>query len=103
MRPYLPLALMMLAACDPQAMADNVGRRAASTVVLPVLQRDMPTPQAQKATDCIVQNASADEVRALARDVAVVAGTLTEANIRAIAARPETQACLVANGVRWGM
>lgn len=98
---YLPLAVMALSACDPQAMADSVGRRAAASVVLPVMQRDMATPQAQRATDCIVQNASAAEVQALARDVAVVAGTLTEANIRAIALRPETQACFNANGVAW--
>lgn len=91
----------LFAACSPQGVADSVGRKAASTVVLPVLQQDMPTPQAQKATDCVMRNASAAEVQALARDVAVVAGTLTEANIRAIALRPETQACFAANGVVW--
>ena len=101
MRAYLPIALLTLAACDPQGMADTVGRRAASTVVLPVMQQDMATALAQRATDCIVRNASASEVKALAKDVAVVAGSLTEANIRAIALRPETQSCFAANGIAW--
>lgn len=101
MRAYLPITLLTLAACDPQAMADNVGRRAATSVVLPVLQQDLATPLAQRATDCIVRNASAAEVKALAKDVAVVAGSLTEANIRAIGLRPETQSCFASNGVAW--
>lgn len=92
-------AVMLLSACDPQQLADQVGRRAAASVVLPVVQNSMPTPVAQKATDCIVRNATAAEVQALARDVGVVAGTLTKANIRAIAIRPETAACFAANGV----
>lgn len=98
---FLPLAVLTLAACDPQAMADSVGRRAASSVVLPVMQQGMASPEAQRATDCVVTNASADEVKALARDIGVVAGTLTKANIRTIAVRPETQACFAANGIAW--
>jgi hypothetical protein len=92
-------SFMVLAACDPNQVADQAGRRVASTVVLPVVQLDMPTPLAQRATDCIVRNATAAEVQALARDVAVVAGSSTKATIRGIALRPEAAACFVANGV----
>ena len=88
-----------LAACDPQDVADQAGRRLAASVVLPVAQQDMPTPLAQSATDCIVRNATAAEVQALARDVAVVAGSSTRATIRGIALRPEAGACFAANGV----
>lgn len=101
MRAGFPILCATLAACSPQDLADSVGRQAASTVVLPVMQQDMPTPQAQRATDCIIGNASAAEIQALARDVAVVAGTLTEANIRAIALRPGTQTCFASNGIAW--
>ena len=90
---------MTLAACDPQDVADQAGRRLAASVVLPVVQQDMPTPLAQSATDCIVRNATAAEVQALARDVAVVAGSSTRATIRGIALRPEAGACFAANGV----
>lgn len=92
-------SFLVLAACDPQQVADQAGRRVASTVVLPVVQLDMPTPMAQRATDCIVRNATAAEVQALARDVAVVAGSSTKATIRGIALRPEAAACFAASGV----
>jgi hypothetical protein len=97
---FAPIALLALAACSPQAVADQLGRRAAETVVMPVMAEGLPSGPAQAATTCIVQNATAAEVQALARDVAVVAGTLTKATIRAIAARPEAQACFAAKGVQ---
>lgn len=99
MRSVAVAAVMVLAACDPQQVADQAGRRIAATVVLPVVQLEMPTELAQRATDCIVRNASAAEVQALARDVAVVAGSSTKATIRGIALRPEAAACFAANGV----
>lgn len=91
--------ILVLAACSPTDVADQVGRRAAATVVMPVVSASMPSGPAQAATNCIVENASAAEVQALARDVAVVAGTSTKATIRAIALRPEAQACFAARGV----
>ncbi|MCF8485729.1 MAG: hypothetical protein K9G71_10960 [Rhodobacteraceae bacterium] len=94
-----PMALILLAGCSPQDMADQLGRRAAESVVMPVMATRMPSGRAQAATTCIVQNATAAEVQALARDVGVVAGTLTTSNIATIAARPETQACFAAAGV----
>lgn len=94
------MTLLALAACSPQILADQVGRRAAESVVMPVMSQGLPSGPAQAATTCIVQNASAAEVQALARDVAVVAGTLTKATIRGIALRPEAQACFAAKGVQ---
>lgn len=99
MRWMVLASVMALAACDPQQVADQAGRRIASSVVLPVVQLDMPTPLAQRATDCIVRNATAAEVQALARDVAVVAGSSTKATIRGIALRPEAAACFANSGV----
>ena len=93
------MAMLLVAACSPTDIADKVGRRAAESVVMPVVSADMPAGPAQAATNCIVANATAAEVQTLARDVAVVAGTSTKATIRAIALRPEAQACFNANGV----
>lgn len=93
------LAFMVLAACDPAQVADKVGRRAAESVVLPVVSASLPGPQAQSATICVIENASATEVQALARDVAVEAGTSTVQTIRTIGARPETLACLSRAGL----
>lgn len=92
-------AVLALAACSPQEAADKVTRRAAETVVTPVVNVDMPLGLAQAATDCILDAASRDEVQLLARDVGVEAGTSTKATIRTIALRPAAQACYAAAGV----
>ena len=84
-------AVLLLCACDPQVMADKAVARTAETVISPVV--------GQAATSCIVSNAAPDELRALAVDVGVEAGTSTVANIRAIATRPATLACLAAAGL----
>jgi len=90
---------LALSACDPAELADSAMRRAASSVVFPVVNIDMPAGPAQAATDCILGAASPDELQLLARDVGVEAGTSTKATIRAIAVRPEAQSCYAANGV----
>ena len=94
----LPL-ILLLAACSPQTLADNVTDRAARSVVVNVLVNQYPRPQAETATTCVISNATPAEVEALARDVATRAGTVTVARIRAIGDRPATQACLTAQGL----
>lgn len=96
----LPLmAMTMLAACDPAEVVDNALRRTAYSVVYPVVNIDLPGDPARLATNCILDAASQDELKLLARDVGVEAGTATKATIRDIAVRPAAQACYAANGV----
>jgi hypothetical protein len=92
-------ALVLVAACDPAEVADKAVRRAAETVVFPVVNLDMPAGPAEAATRCILDAASPDERQLLARDVGVEAGTSTKATIRDIALRPGAQACFAAAGV----
>lgn len=92
-------AVLALSACDPQEMADKAVRRAAESVVTPVVNRDMPAGPAGSATTCILDAASGAEIEGLARDVGVEAGTLTLQTIRIIAARPAAQSCFAASGV----
>jgi hypothetical protein len=92
-------AVALLAACDPAELADKAVRRTAETVVFPVVNIDMPAEPANVATACILDAASAEERRLLARDVGVEAGTSTKATIRTIALRPAAQACFAAGGV----
>lgn len=92
MRPAV-LTLLFLAACSPQQVADDITRQAAESVILPVVGDVMPTAQAKGAAACILQNATIEETRMLARDVGVEAGTSTVDNILAIAGRPGTLAC----------
>lgn len=95
----LLIAGLGLAACDPAEVADKALRRAAASVVFPVVNVDMPAGPAQTATECILTAASPDEWRLLARDVGVEAGTSTKATIRDIALRPAAQACFAAGSV----
>ena len=99
MRALALFALMALAACDPQQVADKVLARTAEGVVQPVLARELSGPQADAATACVIQSATSDEISTLARDVGVSAGSSTVATIRAIALRPSATACFAANGV----
>ena len=95
----LLLILTALAACSPADLANKVSRRAAETVVQPVVNINMPAGVANAATACILDAASPAEVDALARDVGVEAGSSTKARIRELALRPGAQACFAANGV----
>ncbi len=98
-KPAILAAVLLLAACNPQQIADKAMRRAAETVVQPVVNINMPAGPAALATACILDAASPAEVQALARDVGVEAGTSTKARIRELALRPAAQACFAANGV----
>jgi hypothetical protein len=100
MRAFLAVAaLLLVSACDPAEVADKALKRTVQTVVFPVVNLDMPAGPAQSATECILAEASSDELRLLARDVGVEAGSSTKATIRTIALRPGAQACFAASGV----
>ena len=90
------VALFALTACE---LVDNGLRRTAYTVVFPVVNIDMPAEPARNATNCILDAASENDLKLLARDVGVEAGTATKATIREIAVRPAAQACFAASGV----
>ena len=92
-------AVLLVAACDPQELADKALRQTAETVVQPVLAREMPGNVADVATRCILDAAEPGEINILARDVGVEAGTQTIQNIRNIATRPAVAACFAAGGV----
>lgn len=93
------LAGIGLAACDPQAAMDTVARSAARSVVVPVVNQYLPGAQAEVATICIIDNASAQEIQSLARDVGARAGTATVATVLAVAQRPATLQCLLGRGL----
>lgn len=102
---FVPLALILgtLAGCaSSNAISDSVNRRAARSVVVPVLQNYLTAPQAEAAADCVIANATPAELGSLARDVGVRAGTLTVQNVIGVVRRPATGACLRQRGVSMG-
>jgi hypothetical protein len=95
----LVAAAFLLSACDPQAVMGDVTERAARSVVVNVLVNQYARPQAEAAAECVIRNASAAEIDALARDVGTRAGTVTVATVRAVGDRPATQGCLTGQGL----
>lgn len=96
---WLAVSILALSACSPQTVADNVARRAAKSVVNPVVAQYMPSGQAEVATGCVIDNANAGEISTLARDVGTRAGTTTVQTVMGIVARPATIQCLSSQGV----
>lgn len=94
MNRLLIASLLLAAACSPQTLADSMSRKAARSVVVPVMQNYMPAPRAEAAADCVMANATPAEINALARDVGVRAGSLTVQNVATILRRPATAECL---------
>lgn len=88
-----------LAACDPAETADKLGRRSAETVVQPVVDDYMTGPQAETATRCIIDNASAAQIKALMLDFGTSAGPRTVQNVMAAATNPGAVACMASAGL----
>ena len=82
----VPVLGLVLGACDPQQIADKAVARTAQSVIAPVV--------GPAAALCIVEAASPAELRAIAVDYGVEAGTTTIANINALARKPEAVACI---------
>jgi hypothetical protein len=96
-RSVVPL-LLLLAACTTGDPLTDVTRQVARSVVTPVVQQFFPGPESAAVTDCILNNATQDELLSLARDVAVEAGTSTVQTVLTIAKRPATVQCIAASG-----
>ena len=98
-RPLLILALVApLAACTP-TMQDELARDAARTAVRPVLERNFPGVPLEPATDCVINNATANEILVLAGDAVTGPTASTVEVVSRIAARPGTIECLAREGL----
>lgn len=95
----LILAVLALAACSPADLADKAGRRGAETVVRPIVDDYLTGLEAEAATRCIVENASAEETQLLLRDVGVYAGSATVDLVFRLAQNPGAVACMRAAGL----
>ena len=96
-RIILPIMLVLGACSQVQTATDKAGRDAAKTVMpealavyFPQVPKELFTP----FTDCVIDNADAKEVQALASDAVVGVDAGTADTIRAVLARPATQDCL---------
>ncbi|RUS60202.1 hypothetical protein EGN72_10435 [Pseudorhodobacter sp. E13] len=92
-------ACLLLSACVASNPVEAVARASAKSVVLPVVQQRLPGPQAEAVAVCVIDNATTDEIFALARDVGTRAGTTTVQTIATILQRPNTVQCVLRAGI----
>lgn len=92
-------AVVLLAGCGEDGLADQLAREQARQAVNPVLAKRFPGVPLEPASNCVINNASAGEILQLAKAATTtVAQTDVELVVR-IATRPETIECLLKDGV----
>ncbi len=92
------LLILALAACTPEAQ-DELARDAAKTAVRPVLEEQFPGVPLEPATDCVIDNARANEILALAADAVTGPTASTIEIVSNILSRPGTLTCLAEEGL----
>ena len=97
MRWLLALCLV-LAACSPQQQ-DEIAREAARSAITPVLVDRFPGVPLQPALNCVIDNANATQIRALALDSVAGPTESTVQIVNDIVSKPETLTCLAAEGL----
>lgn len=82
-------------------MRDQVAREAAKSAVRPVLAKRFPGVPLEPAVNCVIDNATADEIITLARDGALQGQVTPQAQrvVTTILLRPETIGCLAEDGL----
>ena len=98
MKRFALLAIFALAACTA-AQQDDLARDAARQAVRPVLEERFPGVPIEPATDCIIDNSSAQEILALAADAVTGPTASTAEIVIRIASRPETIECIATDGL----
>lgn len=90
------LALVALAACAVNQ--DTLAREAARQAIRPVLAERFPGVPLEPATDCLIDNATANEIVVLAADAVTGPTASTVEMVTRIVQRPATIECLVREG-----
>ena len=90
--------LPLLAACTTQAQ-DELARDAARAAVTPVLVDRFPGVPVEPALNCVIDNASAAQIRSLALDSVTGPTESTIQVVTDIISKPETLTCLAQDGL----
>lgn len=92
------LLTLLLAACSPQSQ-DQIARSAARSTVSKVVAERFPGVPVQPAIDCIIDNAEAAQIYALAADSVTGPTQSTVQIVSEIVSKPETIRCLSTQGL----
>jgi hypothetical protein len=94
----LVVGMLALFGCTV-AQQDELTRDAARTAVRPVLERNFPGVPLEPATDCVINNASSEELLSLAADAVTGPTASTVEIVGRVVSRPETITCLAEDGL----
>ncbi|WP_146587212.1 hypothetical protein [Puniceibacterium confluentis] len=87
-----------LAGCNAQAQ-DEIARAAARSTTSKVLAQRLPGVPLQPAVNCVIDNASSQQILALAADSVTGPTESTFQIVSGIIQKPETLTCLAAEGL----
>ena len=93
------MAALALSGCMQGDVADDISRKAARSVVKPVLAEKLPGVPTEAMTDCVIDNASSAEIVTLAKAAAIGVQQDTYDTALGIAKRPETIQCIATDGL----
>ena len=100
------LCLVLGACAEFQQAVDSTARRGAKGVVaetlatrFPAVPKELITP----FTDCVIDNASAEEIGEFTKDAVTGVDDKTAAIVRGVLSRPETLQCLGASAATIGV
>lgn len=94
----LPALVLALSACALPTR-DDVTRAAAKSAIRPVLAQRLPGVPAEPAADCVIDNASSNELLSLAADSVTGPTANTVQIVTTIVSRPGTIQCLATEGL----
>ena len=92
MRFGLVFGFVAIAACTVQQQ-DEIARNAAKQATKPVLAEQFPGVPLEQSVDCVIDNATADEILTLAADAVTGPTASTAEMVAGIAVRPGTIEC----------
>ncbi|MFC4731564.1 hypothetical protein [Salipiger abyssi] len=92
------LLTVLLTACSPQSQ-DEIARAAARSTVSKVVTERFPGVPVEPAIGCIIDNATATQIYALAGDSLTGPTQSTVQIVSEIVSKPETLTCLAAEGL----
>ncbi|MEM8848732.1 MAG: hypothetical protein AAGE03_01720 [Pseudomonadota bacterium] len=92
------LAAAGLASCNTP-VGTEVTRATARSVVNPIVAERFPGVPLQPTTDCIINNASSDEILTLAASAATQDEQTAVRTVLNVAQRPDTVQCIASDGL----
>jgi len=95
----LPLCLLASGCVAVQDVADQLARDQARAVVNSEVERRFPGVNAAPVTDCVIDNASAQEIVTIAGGVALGNDAAATQTISDILSRPPTTRCVASNAL----